>query len=92
MDLSPPATFDDWLVAELDKKLSSLPSNRERSSHCRLLLRAWSDKFSAFIDDGTQPFNQRHPQFGDMDAFNFRLLICAIEERSERFQRVLVLS
>jgi hypothetical protein len=37
---------------------------------------------------GTQPFNCPHPVYGDMDAFDFTVLLADIEARKARLERV----
>lgn len=85
-----PLTLIDWLAAELDKKLSSLSDDQARYRHLILCGNAWREKYARFADFGTQPFNAPHPVYGDMDAFDFTLLLAAIELRKTMLERARV--
>ena len=74
-------TFTDWLAAELTKKLDSLPSDQARYRHLILCYNAWHLKYRRFLDFGTQPFDMPHPVYGDMDAFDFSILLADMDRR-----------
>lgn len=82
-----PATITTWLESELDKKLASLPDG-ERVRHLDRQMHVWENFFHSFIECGHQPFGSPHPEYGEMDAFDFRLLLCAITERKTRLEKV----
>jgi len=84
----PAPSFTDWLAAELDKKLDSLPSDQARYRHLILVGNVWREKYDQFVAFGTQPFNCPHPVYGDMDAFDFSILLAAIELRKTQLERV----
>jgi hypothetical protein len=86
--MTAPATLIEWLEAELDKKLASLPSDHARYRHLILCGNSWRLKYEAFASFGTQPFNTPHPIYGDMDAYDFALLLASIELRKVRLERV----
>lgn len=86
MSASP--TITAWLEAELDAKLASLPDDRARYRHLILCGNAWRQKYDTFAAFGTQPFNCPHPVYGEMDSFDFALLLAAIELRKCRLERV----
>ena len=81
-------TFTDWLRAELDKKLASLPSDQARYRHLILCGNVWREKYDAFAAFGRQPFDQPHPVYGDMDAFGCSSLLADIEARKAELERV----
>jgi hypothetical protein len=80
-------TITDWLADELTKKLASLPTDQARYRHLILCSNAWRLKYQRFADFGTQPFNAPHPVYGDMDAFDFTLLLADIEKRKMLLER-----
>jgi hypothetical protein len=82
-----PNSFIEWLEAELDKKLASLPDDKARYRHLILCGNAWRQKYEAFTNFGTQPFEEPHPQFGDMTAFDFTILLTGIQVRKARLER-----
>ena len=86
--LAPAPSFTDWLAAELTKKLDSLPSDQARYRHLILVGNVWREKYDAFAAFGRQPFDQRHPVYGDMDAFDFAILLADIERRKIQLERV----
>lgn len=79
-------TFTDWLFAELTKKLDSLPSDQARYRHLILCHNAWRLKYATFLDFGTQPFDEPHPVYGDMDAFDFSILLADIDRRKHALE------
>ncbi len=79
-------TFTDWLSAELTKKLDSLPSDQARYKHLILCGNAWRLKYGRWQDFGTQPFDEPHPVYGDMDAFDFSLLLADIDRRKKALE------
>jgi hypothetical protein len=89
---APPSTLIDWLTGELDNKLSSLPDDQARYRHLILCANAWRLKYARFADFGTQPFNEPHPVYGDMDAFDFALLLADLELRKAMLERARVLA
>lgn len=82
-----PLTITRWLESEIDKKLASLPED-ERVRHLDRQMHVWENFFHSFIECGHQPFGGPHPQYGEMDAFDFRLLLCAITERKTKLEKV----
>jgi hypothetical protein len=87
MSQASPPTLIDWLCAELDKKLESLPSDQARHRTLILQGNVWRDKYAAFAARGVQPFGEPHPTYGEMTAYDFALLLCAIDERKNRLVR-----
>lgn len=85
---SPVTAIVAWLESELDKKLASLPNDGERVRQLDRQMHVWENFFHSFIECGHQPFGGPHPQYGEMDAFDFRLLLCAITERKARLERI----
>jgi hypothetical protein len=85
-----PARFTDWLALELDKKLASLPTEQARYRHLILCGNAWRLKYDMFVSFGQQPFNEPHPVYGDMDAFDFSLLLTMIDQRKARLENAKV--
>jgi hypothetical protein len=81
--LAPSTTFTDWLSAQLDAKLATLGSDQARYRHLILCYNAWTLKYARFRDFGSQPFNEPHPQFGDMDSWDFALLLADIDRRKK---------
>lgn len=88
--MSAPATIADWLKSELDKKLASIPDDQAQYRYLILCGNAWRLKYEAFACFGTQPFNSSHPVYGDMDAFDFTLLLADIELRKAQMERARV--
>ena len=77
----------DYLTAALDHKLSTI---RGESAKVRFLAAAygnWSLNFHKFECCGVQPFGGPHPTLGDMDAFDFRLLLTEIDSRRYQLER-----
>jgi len=85
--MNSPRSISDWLEAELDKKLATFATDQEKYRHLIVCLSSWSRKYQRFEDLGEQPFNRPHPEFGDMDAFAFRILIADIERRMDALVR-----
>jgi hypothetical protein len=90
MTAATPLTLIDWLSAELDRKLSSLPDDQARYRHLILSGNVWREKYQTFACFGTQPFNAPHPVYGDMDAYDFALLLADIELRKTMLERARV--
>jgi hypothetical protein len=88
--IAAPLTIIDWLTAELDKKLASLPDDQARYRCLILQANAWRQKYEAFACFGTQPFNEPHPVYGDMCAFDFTLLLSDLELRKAMLERTVV--
>lgn len=86
----PAKTFTDWLSTELDKKLATLPTDQARYRHLILCGNAWKLKYRTWIDLGEQPFNEPHPVYGDMDAFDFSLLLADIDRRKSKLENMRV--
>lgn len=77
-----------WLESELDKKLASLPDDQFRAAFLKTQMHVWENFFRGFIECGHQPFRRPHPIYGKMDAFDFRLVLCAIDVRIARLEKV----
>jgi hypothetical protein len=82
--------FTAWLSGELDKKLATLPTDQARYRHLILCYNAWTLKYARFRDFGTQPFDQPHPVYGDMDAFDFSILLADMDRRKRVLENVRV--
>lgn len=83
-----PARIANWLESELDKKLTSLPDD---GSRYRLLIQqrcVWERFFHSFAECGHQPFGGPHPEYGEMDAFDFSLVMASIQVRIGRLEKV----
>lgn len=76
----------DYLTAALDHKLSTI---RDGSAKVRFLAAAygnWSLNFHKWECRGMQPFGGPHPTLGEMDAFDFRLLLTEIDSRRRQLE------
>ena len=82
----PASTFTDWLSGELDKKLDGLSSDQARYRHLILCHNAWQLKYDRWSAFGTQPFDEPHPVYGDMDAFDFSILLADIDRRKKALE------
>jgi hypothetical protein len=80
------STFTDWLSAELDKKLATLPSDQARYRHLILIGNVWRLKYARWQTVGEQPFNEPHPIYGDMNAFDFAILLVDIDRRKHALE------
>lgn len=81
-------TIVSWLESELDKKIASMPDDGSRVQLLKTQMHVWENFFHSFAECGHQPFGAPHPVYGEMDAFDFRLLLCAITERKTRLERI----
>lgn len=70
-----PPTFTDWMAAELDKSLASLPSDQARYRHLILQENVWTGFYDAYATLGRQPFGKPHPRYGDMMATDFVIIL-----------------
>lgn len=82
-----PPTFTDWMAAELDKKLASLPTDQARYRHLILQHNVWAGYASAYADDGRQPFGRPHPHYGPMGAADFTNVLCLIAGRRRSLEQ-----
>lgn len=76
-----PPTFTDWMAAELDKKLASLPTDQARYRHLILQGNVWTQRYDAYVRRGRQPFGRPHPHYGPMGAADFTNVLCLIAGR-----------
>lgn len=88
--VQPQRSLIEWLSVQLDTKLATFSTDQERYRHLILLGNAWRLKYETFCCFGTPPFNVPHPVYGDMDAFDFTLLLADIEVRKCKLERASV--
>jgi hypothetical protein len=84
--MSTQATLLDFLRDQLERKLASLADDRARIVLLAQQYGVWSsfaDKFRAF---GTQPFGGPHPEYGEMDAYDFALVLAMINGERARIE------
>lgn len=82
-----PPTFTDWMAAELDKKLASLPTDHARYRHLILQHNVWAGYASAYADDGRHPFDKPHPHYGPMRAADFVIVLGMIAGRRRSLEQ-----
>lgn len=85
-------SFTDWLSDELDAKLASLDSDQARKNCLRDNFSKWRKKYARFVKLGEQPFNEPHPEFGDMTAFDFAILLADIVRRRDQLMHLMELT
>lgn len=74
-------TLVQHLSAELDGWLAGLPSDQARYRELILQGNVWHRRYAEYQTEGRQPFGGPHPFYGEMDMFDFALLLADIEGR-----------
>lgn len=82
-----PADFHDWMAAELDRKLDSLPSDQARHRQLILQHNIWTGFYDAYAAFGRQPFDTPHPHYGPMSAVDFVLVLGLISARRDALEQ-----
>jgi hypothetical protein len=86
-----PATLVDWLSAELDKKLATLPDDGERYYFLSRQYNIWNQRRNRFFQtDGESESQAPHPQFGFLTATDFLLILGFIDRAKEKIVRAKV--
>lgn len=81
-------TLTEFLAAELDRKLDSLPSDQARYEMLSRQYNVWTEFRRVFAEHGRQPFGVAHPVYGEMDAMDFAIVLATIDGKKNALERV----
>lgn len=88
--MTAPPSITAWLEQQLDRKLESLPDDRARVVVLAQQYGVWTMFYRSFAAHGTQPFGGPHPEYGEMNAFDFANVLAAIDLRKNQIERNMV--
>ena len=72
-------SISDFLARELDRKVAAMSSDSARRHFLAEQLGSWAERYRVFARTGAQPFGGPHPQYGEMQAPDFVVVIGAIQ-------------
>lgn len=77
-ELSRPYTISEFLCDELDRKVNAMSHDGARITFLALQSNSWAERYRGFCRTGKQPFGGPHPEYGEMLAADFVIIISHI--------------
>ncbi|TAL43870.1 MAG: hypothetical protein EPN91_05810 [Salinibacterium sp.] len=71
-------SISEFLTRELDRKVNAMSSHAARLTFLALQGGSWAERYRTFCRTGAQPFGGPHPEYGEMAAADFVILISHI--------------